>query len=165
VRVSDEYIDEVRLDDLKKYVKGSFKANIKLLSAAELIRTYGTHVIAHCYWGGIANLDFISTSSMTTSSTRVEVVAKASAFGVSAKSDNVSETEKSDFKENSSLKMSAYGGNGLAAVTVEQFLQRYQGWVNSIKSGGKGVVCGINPFNETQNMLPIWEIQTSNTLI
>jgi hypothetical protein len=41
---------------------------------------------------------------------------------------------------------------------VDQFNENYSSWVSSIKSGGKEVVCGIDRFNESENMLPLWEI-------
>jgi len=117
---------------------------------------FGTHVIAHCYWGGLLQADFISTSTLTTSSESIEATIKASAFGVSASNSTVTATERKDFEQNTTYEMERYGGKAFGNPSVKDLLKGYQGWVNSVSN--EPTVCGIDEFNELVNMLPIWEI-------
>jgi len=157
VRVKDENIKGgINLKTLDMFVTDEFRNDLKSKSASDIIKAYGTHVIAHCYWGGVIQLDFSSSSKQLTNTTRLEIIVKASAFGVSGSSGNATAQEKSEFSSNSTYEMERYGGKSFGKPTVEGFYNGYSSWVNSV--GTDPVVCGIDDFNELRNMIPIWKI-------
>ena len=158
VRVRDEWMEGTsNLQDLNKFVTSNFKADLKSKTAKQMLDAYGSHVIAKCYWGGVAQLDIISSSTTINASSKLAVVAKASAFGVSGSSDNVSESEKNEFSKNSKITISARGGT-MDATSNEEFYKSFSQWVNRVRTQNRAVVCGIDDFNEYQNLIPIWEV-------
>jgi hypothetical protein len=159
IRKREEYIKDPSATNLKKYVTDNFKRDLKTKNAAQILNDYGTHIIARCYFGGVTHLYFSTATALYTSASRLEIVAKASAFGYgSVSSNNVSEQERKDFEENSLLTLTTDGGD-LKAMSVAEFQQKYPGWVNSVKSGqpGQAVLCGIPEFSST-TMIPVWKI-------
>lgn len=157
IRTKDECIKGgVNLSILSQFVTDNFKKDLNEKTAAQILDAYGSHVIAKCFWGGVVQLDFISTSSKITNTSKLEIVVKASAYGVTADSSNTLESEKEEFSKNSTFKMERHGGNIIGVISVEDFEKGYSSWANSVKTAP--VVCGIDAFNEQENMLPIWEI-------
>ena len=130
---------------LKNYVTDAFKKDVSSLSAGALIDRYGTHVIVSCNWGGLAELDYMYTSSKITTTTNLELAVSASVAGFSGSSTNNKDTNKENFMENSSVKISCKGGSVISATTTEGFNQQYGGWINSI-SQTNSVVCGTDNF-------------------
>ena len=159
VRTKDEWLLEARdLQYLHRFVTDNFKkaVNDPKATGSNILDAFGTHVIARCYWGGLLQVDFITSSTKVSTSQSIEAVVKASAFGASVSSANVSESQKADFRMNSTFELERYGGNPLGVTTIEQLKAKFSSWVNSVSS--KPVVCGIDELNELENMIPIWKI-------
>jgi superoxide dismutase len=155
VRIMDEYIDNTDLKFLSSFLTKQFVSDIQTKSAADMLNMYGSHVIARCFWGGIAELDFMYTSTYISKKDRLKVVVEASFSGFGASSENVSESEKTDFSKNHIVTITNDGGD-MNARSVEEFNKQYNSWVKSIDR--RPVVCGIDEFNESSNMLPLWKI-------
>jgi len=156
IRTRDDYMKELNLSRLKEYITDNFKSDLKAKDADYMLNIYGSHVVARCYYGGIVQLDFTTASATITSSSELEVRAKAGAFGIGASSNNTWKNQQEDFEKSTNLHIHSEGGS-LGATNLAQFQQYYKNWVTNIKNGDKNVVCGIDRFNE-ETMFPLWEI-------
>ena len=155
VRIMDEYINTTDLKFLSDYLTKQFVSDIKTKSAAVLLDMYGSHVLACCYWGGVADLDYMYTSTKITDYKRLEGAISGSVMGFGGSSSTATSSEKADFNKNHTVTISYLGGT-MTAQNQDQFNKQYGDWVNSVKSNPK--VCGIDEFNEQSNMLPLWKI-------
>ena len=157
IRVKNENITgSLSPANLKEFVTSHFIDDLNKLSASQMLANYGSHVIAKCYWGGVVQLDFTHSSVMCSSSSDLEIIVKASAFGVSASSANNLKEMKKDFDSNSSFSIENTGGK-ISATSVDDFKKKYDSWVNSVISNnvlGGPKLCGID---EMANLIPIWE--------
>lgn len=152
--IRSEAIVNTQMNYLKAFLTDQFREDCASKSAQQLLRTYGSHVIAECCWGGIALVDAMYTSTKVTSNTKLETTVKASFGGFDASSTSVSTSEKDHFKKNTTETIHALGGS-ISAKTWDEFNSQYGDWYYSINS--QPDVCGIKTFNENTTMLPLWK--------
>ena len=154
VRIRKESIQNTSINYLKDFLSEQFVLDCVNKSAEIMLKTYGSHIIASCYLGGIAVVDAMYTSSKITTNQALEVNVKGSFGGFSASSDNKSTKDRTHFRKNTTEKIAAWGGD-ISATTWEQFNAQYDKWYSSIEKSP--AVCGIDLFNEETNMLPLWK--------
>ena len=152
-----EYINYTDLEFLSSYLTPQFISDISNKNAAYMLDMYGSHVIASCYWGGIADLDYMYTSSKITNKSRIEVIVNASVTGIGGAKNNTEEKrEETNFQKNHTTKVYVKGGNDQSIKNEADFQAQYEKWKKSVPTSM--AVCGIDEFNTTSTMLPLWEI-------
>jgi hypothetical protein len=157
VRTKEETILNTSMDYLKDFLTEQFKKDCTNKTADDMLATYGSHVIADCYWGGIAMAEAMYTSTKITDKTKLEIIVKGSFGGFSGSSSNTSTQDREHFKKNTTEKISAWGGSNsnMSAMSWDEFAKKYDSWYTSITSSNC-TVCGVDLFNEATNMLPLW---------
>lgn len=154
VRIVQEYIENTDIESMRQFLTSQFEKDCLSKDAATLLKTYGSHIIANCYWGGLADISSMYTSSKYTEKQKIEAIVSASIKGFTADSSTVSQKDKDHFRSNSTNKVKTYGGD-MTSTTIEEFNKNYAKWYNSLK--GNLAVCGIDAFNEHTNMIPLWK--------
>ena len=154
IRSKSDYLKELNLSRLKEYITETFRNDLKTKDAAYMVNTYGSHVASQCFYGGVVQLDFVTSSYKEIDTKEITARAKAGALGIGVKSDNTWKTEQQNFESNSDLHIYSEGGV-LGALNLVQFKKNYQGWVSGIKGGKLNVVAG---FDDAKSLIPLWEI-------
>ena len=157
IRTKDHYLKELNLSRLKEFLTETFISDLKTKDAAYMINMYGSHVVAQCYYGGVVQLDFVTSSYKQIDTKEINTRVKASAFGIGAQTDDTWKTEQQNFESNTDFHYYVDGGI-LGATNLIQFQQYYQGWVKGLKEGKLNVVCGFDEFDEARTMFPLWDI-------
>jgi len=158
VRTKTESITDKNLSRLKEFVTNDFREDLETKNAAWLVTTYGSHVIADCYYGGMVLIDFSTESLTKTSYMNINAQVEAKVYGVNAKTDNDYKEQQSEFSTKTTMRVFNDGGM-LDNVPLEEFLPEYNKWKNGILNGTtKSSLCGFDRFNETETMFPLWEI-------
>jgi len=155
-----EYITSPTIATLQPYLTKAFKDAVNGVNskddAEQVMKTYGTHIITRCNWGGVVDMDINYSSLTIVDSSTLSVTVAASAFGVDASSSTTNSKFMKNFKENNTAKIKARGGNEYSPTTVEKFNEGYDKWIKSIKDQEyPWVACGVD---SEKDLLPIIDI-------
>ena len=156
-RIRTESIMNTNPTYLKTFLTEQFIIDCNNKTADELLDIYGSHIIAECCWGGKAIANAMYTGSRVIENKTLEVTAKASFGGFKTDNETTRKEDKDYFIENTTEKISAWGGNEMTGLSWEEFASRYKTWFDSI-TNKTACVCGLKKdFNESSNMIPLWK--------
>ncbi|MDR2808096.1 MAG: hypothetical protein LBB43_03715 [Spirochaetaceae bacterium] len=150
----DEYLRNTAPSVLKTLLDDTFKTDVNSKSAAYILDSYGTHLIARAYWGGEAEFNYSYTGSSLTNTQDITVALNATYGGFTGSASTDAKNKATELNSNSSFTSSSRGGNNTSFMTAEQFTSGYDAWVQSVRS--KPDLCGIPNFNN--DLIPIWTI-------
>lgn len=151
---------DANIDLLVQYLSPQFKLDRDRLSPSDLIKKYGTHVLANVYLGGVLKLFYHSKASSTNS----QVIHEA---GFKLTSDEVlgfsfgGSYSTSDAKKNSQeiFKVTSVGGEGSLSISMnidtegkKSYAVSAENWLKSI-SENTSVMIGANK----NKVYPIYE--------
>jgi hypothetical protein len=145
-RALKSLLDQYFIDDI----------NDKNVSAATILDTYGTHLIASAYWGGAGDFNYSYTGTALTSNDKVKAALNfAIGKKFDAKASVGSAADAKELNDFSVFTLAIRGGNSVSWKTPEQVDAGYDAWVQSIKANPN--VCGV-PNYDTTTLVPIWEL-------
>jgi hypothetical protein len=150
----DEYLKNTSPSKLKDLLDDIFRTDISTKSAAYILDTYGTHLIARCYWGGSAEFNYSYTGTELSSETDIKAALSATYAGFTGNTSTDAKNKASELNEKSSFTSSSRGGNNTAFMSAEAFTNGYSNWVSSVKKNPD--ICGIPNFSN--DLIPIWQI-------
>jgi hypothetical protein len=150
----DEFLKNTAPSVLKNLLDDTFTSDINTKTAAYILDSYGTHLIARCYWGGEAEFNYSYTGTALTAEQDIKLALSASFAGFTGTASTAATQKASELNTHSSFTSSSRGGNNTSFMTAEQFAAGYASWVESVKANPD--ICGIPSFND--NLIPIWTI-------
>ncbi|MDR0707263.1 MAG: hypothetical protein LBF60_05225 [Treponema sp.] len=77
----DEFLKNTSPSTLKNLLEDGFKTDVATKSAAYILDTYGTHLIARCYWGGEAEFNYSYTGTQLTTDQDIKAALSATYAG------------------------------------------------------------------------------------
>lgn len=139
---------------LKDFFTDAFKSDIITLSAEMLIAKYGTHLINRCFWGGTAEFNYSYSGTELTSENSVSVAVEASYGVVSGSSNVTNEQQRKELNDNSKFYAKTIGGANTSITGIDDFKEKYETWVESIKS--QPDICAVGNFVDC--FIPLWDL-------
>ena len=156
VRTRNDFLRDVNPGRLKEYITDNFKKDLLSRTAADMVNTYGTHVVANCFYGGVVQLDFTTASSTITSASDLKIHVEAKAFGMDAKNTTEFKNQQKDFTDHSVFSIYVDGG-ALGATNLDGFYNNFAKWEREVKNGYLNVLCGADGYDENF-LIPLWKI-------
>jgi hypothetical protein len=153
---------------LRDYLDQGFIAAINNASTGadydQLFRDYGTHLIARCYWGGLADVNYSYSATESTTINAVKNGVGASWNGMGADFSVEQESTGFNIESTTQFKCHIAGGVDPGFTTVKQFFDGYSGWVASLNTPNADLrMCGIESFDT--DLVPIWKLVEGNPSI
>jgi hypothetical protein len=150
----DESLKKTAPSALRPLLDDDFISDINTKSAAYILASYGTHLIARCYWGGTAEFNYSYAGTELTGEQDIKAGLDFSYGGGSAQVNVENSRKATELNNNSNLTLYTCGGDNTSFTTVEQFNAGYAAWVASIPA--RPDLCGIP--NLDNDLIPIWTI-------
>ena len=154
-RVRSEAIRTTNITNLKDFLTDEFRKDCASKSAADLLKIYGSHMMAQCCWGGIANVDGMYTSTQITNNTTLIATVKATFGKFGTDNSTTTKKETDHLKKNTVETIKVWGGS-ISATTWDAFNAKYDSWYDSLEKSP--AVCGVKEFDEKTTMLPLWNL-------
>ena len=134
-----EYIENSKrnIPLIKKHLKEDFQKDLNDSSVTpeKLFATYGTHVLLDTYLGGRFAVNYTYKNYSRESSEKISVAVKANyegAFKVGGSSETGFGKESSMTNENTSVSGYSRGGKSVAFASLEQAVEKWSGWTESL---------------------------------
>jgi hypothetical protein len=152
--VREERLADTSPAKLRDLLYDGFTTDLSTQSAAYMLDSYGTHLIARSYWGGEAEFNYSYTGTSLTTEQDIKAALNASYGGFSGSVSAENKNKATELNNNSSFISSTRGGNNSAFTSAEQFAAGYSAWVQSVEA--KPDICAIPNVNS--DLIPIWTI-------
>jgi hypothetical protein len=150
----DEFLRNTSPAALSPLLNDYFKTDINTQSAEYILESYGTHLIARCYWGGSAEFNYSYTGSSLTTDQQLKAALSATYKGFTGNASAEAQRQAKELEEHSSFNSSSRGGDNTSFTNADQFTSGYPAWVASVTA--KPDLCGIPNFDN--DLIPIWTI-------
>ena len=151
-----EYIENSKrnIPLIKKHLKEDFQKDLNDSSVTpeKLFATYGTHVLLDTYLGGRFAVNYTYKNYSRESSEKISVAVKANyegAFKVGGSSETGFGKESSMTNENTSISGYSRGGKSVAFASLEQAVERWSDWTESLNDSENKEVWSLIDSPET----------------
>jgi hypothetical protein len=152
--VKDEWLQNTSPEILAKMLDPYFEADLKTKNPADILKTYGTHLLGRVYWGGNAEYFYSYSGSEYTTNDSLKIAVEAAYAGVTGSVGTEYSQAKAELSNNASFRAETRGGSNTAFTSLDAFGNGYAAWVQSIQN--QPTLAGIPNFD--QDLIPIWEI-------
>ncbi|MCI7799041.1 MAG: MACPF domain-containing protein [Spirochaetia bacterium] len=151
-----EYIENSKrnIPLIKKHLKEDFQKDLNDSSVTpeKLFATYGTHVLLDTYLGGRFAVNYTYKNYSRESSEKISVAVKANyegAFKVGGSSETGFGKESSMTNENTSISGYSRGGKAVAFASLEQAVEKWSDWTESLNDSENKEVWSLIDSPET----------------
>lgn len=151
-----EYIENSKrnIPLIKKHLKEDFQKDLNDSSVTpeKLFATYGTHVLLDTYLGGRFAVNYTYKNATRESSEKISVAVKANyegAFKVGGSSETGFGKESSMTNENTSVSGYSRGGKSVAFASLEQAVEKWSEWTESLNDSENKEVWSLIDSPET----------------
>lgn len=151
-----EYIENSKrnIPLIKKHLKEDFQKDLNDSSVTpeKLFATYGTHVLLDTYLGGRFAVNYTYKNYSRESSEKISVAVKANyegAFKVGGSSETGFGKESSMTNENTSVSGYSRGGKSVAFASLEQAVEKWSEWTESLNDSENKEVWSLIDSPET----------------
>ena len=151
-----EYIENSKrnIPLIKKHLKEDFQKDLNDSSVTpeKLFATYGTHVLLDTYLGGRFAVNYTYKNYSRESSEKISVAVKANyegAFKVGGSSETGFGEESSMTNENTSVSGYSRGGKSVAFASLEQAVEKWSEWTESLNDSENKEVWSLIDSPET----------------
>ena len=151
-----EYIENSKknISLIKKHLKEDFQKDLNDSSVKpeKLFATYGTHVLLDTYLGGRFAVNYTYKNATRESSEKISVAVKANyegAFKVGGSSETGFGKESSMTNENTSISGYSRGGKAVAFASLEQAVEKWSDWTESLNDSENKEVWSLIDSPET----------------
>ncbi|WP_303918558.1 MAC/perforin domain-containing protein [Treponema berlinense] len=151
-----EYIENSKrnIPLIKKHLKEDFQKDLNDSSVTpeKLFATYGTHVLLDTYLGGRFAVNYTYKNYSRESSEKISVAVKANyegAFKVGGSSETGFGEESSMTNENTSISGYSRGGKAVAFASLEQAVEKWSEWTESLNDSENKEVWSLIDSPET----------------
>ena len=151
-----EYIENSKrnIPLIKKHLKEDFQKDLNDSSVTpeKLFATYGTHVLLDTYLGGRFAVNYTYKNYSRESSEKISVAVKANyegAFKVGGSSETGFGEESSMTNENTSVSGYSRGGKAVAFASLEQAVEKWSDWTESLNDSENKEVWSLIDSPET----------------
>ena len=151
-----EYIENSKrnIPLIKKHLKEDFQKDLNDSSVTpeKLFATYGTHVLLDTYLGGRFAVNYTYKNYSRESSEKISVAVKANyegAFKVGGSSETGFGKESSMTNENTSISGYSRGGKSVAFASLEQAVEKWSEWTESLNDSENKEVWSLIDSPET----------------
>lgn len=151
-----EYIENSKrnIPLIKKHLKEDFQKDLNDSSVTpeKLFATYGTHVLLDTYLGGRFAVNYTYKNYSRESSEKISVAVKANyegAFKVGGSSETGFGKESSMTNENTSISGYSRGGKAVAFASLEQAVEKWSEWTESLNDSENKEVWSLIDSPET----------------
>lgn len=135
------------LDDVEKVDKGA-------ITAAQLFKDYGTHLIVEYYIGGRTRLNFTYNNKRNLTESEIRHKAETTYYSATAKTEGSINESAEEFQQSAKMKFQSFGGIHITGNTIESISMQMKAWTESLENNQ--TICGIGDFE--RSLYPIWEI-------
>lgn len=151
-----EYIENSKknISLIKKHLKEDFQKDLNDSSVKpeKLFAMYGTHVLLDTYLGGRFAVNYTYKNATRESSEKISVAVKANyegAFKVGGSSETGFGKESSMTNENTSISGYSRGGKAVAFASLEQAVEKWSEWTESLNDSENKEVWSLIDSPET----------------
>lgn len=151
-----EYIENSKknISLIKKHLKEDFQKDLNdsSVNPEKLFAMYGTHVLLDTYLGGRFAVNYTYKNATRESSEKISVAVKANyegAFKVGGSSETGFGKESSMTNENTSISGYSRGGKAVAFASLEQAVERWSEWTESLNDSENKEVWSLIDSPET----------------
>lgn len=151
-----EYIENSKknISLIKKHLKEDFQKDLNdsSVNPEKLFATYGTHVLLDTYLGGRFAVNYTYKNYSRESSEKISVAVKANyegAFKVGGSSETGFGKESSMTNENTSVSGYSRGGKSVAFASLEQAVEKWSEWTESLNDSENKEVWSLIDSPET----------------
>ena len=151
-----EYIENSKknISLIKKHLKEDFQKDLNdsSVNPEKLFAMYGTHVLLDTYLGGRFAVNYTYKNATRESSEKISVAVKANyegAFKVGGSSETGFGKESSMTNENTSISGYSRGGKAVAFASLEQAVDRWSEWTESLNDSENKEVWSLIDSPET----------------
>ncbi|MDD6930263.1 MAG: MAC/perforin domain-containing protein, partial [Treponema sp.] len=151
-----EYIENSKknISLIKKHLKEDFQKDLNdsSVNPEKLFATYGTHVLLDTYLGGRFAVNYTYKNATRESSEKISVAVKANyegAFKVGGSSETGFGKESSMTNENTSISGYSRGGKAVAFASLEQAVEKWSEWTESLNDSENKEVWSLIDSPET----------------
>lgn len=151
-----EYIENSKknISLIKKHLKEDFQKDLNdsSVNPEKLFATYGTHVLLDTYLGGRFAVNYTYKNATRESSEKISVAVKANyegAFKVGGSSETGFGKESSMTNENTSISGYSRGGKAVAFASLEQAVEKWSDWTESLNDSENKEVWSLIDSPET----------------